>query len=107
MTAGQKLLAWRKKLGLSQREAAARAGLTKAAWQSYEAGSSPKAPAIGSIQRVTDGEVSLSDWAETEEQKVVRRARANAHRVRSGRPKKADDSGAISVDDDPNHAKAG
>lgn len=84
MNAAQKLLEWRKGRNLSQREAAELAGLTKAAWQAYEAGASPKATAIDAIQKITDGAVSLSDWIESEETKAVRRAKASARRVRHG-----------------------
>lgn len=103
MQAPEKLRRWRKARGLSQAEAATKAGLTKAAWQSYETGSSPKASAVDAIQRVTDGEVALSDWIESDEAKLVRRARAAAARVRTGRQPAKDESGPL-VDDEPTKA---
>jgi len=83
--AARKLVSWRLAQDLSQREAAELAGLTKAAWQSYESGASPKAPAIAAIQSVTNGAVSLQDWTESEQDKAVRRARASSKRVRRAR----------------------
>ena len=83
--AGKKLLAWRLERGLSQLAAAELGGLTKAAWHSYENGASPKAPAIDAIQRLTDGKVSLEDWRVMEEEKIIRRARTAARRVRRPR----------------------
>lgn len=83
MTANEKLLAWRKKKGLTQREAAALTGVSQPAWQAYENSGIPKTPAATAIERVTDGFVSVNDWVESEETRAVRRARAASKRVRS------------------------
>lgn len=81
MTPGEKLVEWRHARGLSQRAAAKLAGLSGAAWQAYESGGLPKTPAAVTIERITDGAVKVLDWAESEEERAVRRARAKAKRV--------------------------
>lgn len=105
MTAAEKLVRWRKRQndgrGISQKEAAVRAGLAQAVWQGAEAGKSPRASNIDAFIRVTDGEVTLSDFAESDEVKAVRRARAAAKRVRHGGGRKGqpDESSATMPDD--------
>lgn len=81
MTPDEKLLEWRQNNGLSQEAAGKKAGLTKAAWQSYESGTIPKTPAAVAIERVTDGAVKVSDWMESEVKRAERRARSKMKRV--------------------------
>jgi transcriptional regulator with XRE-family HTH domain len=82
--AGSKMVDWRKRNDLSQRQAAKKAGLTHAVWQAVESGSSPRADAIARIVDVTGGEVSLDDFREPDADKAVRRAIAESKRVRHG-----------------------
>lgn len=81
MTPAEKLVKWRHERGLSQREAAALAGLSQPAWHAYENGGLPKTPAATSIESATGGAVRVTDWVESEETRSVRRARAKAKRV--------------------------
>lgn len=81
LSPGEKLVRWRHEKGLSQRAAAALAGLSQPAWQAYECGGLPKTPAATSIERITSGAVRVTDWVESEDARVVRRARAKAKRV--------------------------
>lgn len=79
-----RLVAWRKEQGLSQREAAAKACVSQAAWQSYEDAESTSCPGINAalnIEAVTGGAIAVSDWREADAAKAVRKARAAAKRV--------------------------
>jgi transcriptional regulator with XRE-family HTH domain len=81
MNAGEKLLKWRHEQGLSQKQAAEKAGLSQPAWQAYESGGLPRTPAASTIERITDGAVKVSDWEESELKRAERRARSKAKRV--------------------------
>jgi transcriptional regulator with XRE-family HTH domain len=81
MTAGEKLVRWRLANELSQREAAARVGLSQAAWQSYESGGHPRVRAATAIEKLTKGAVKVGDWADGEEERAVRMARKAARSV--------------------------
>lgn len=64
MNVGKRLKKWRESLGLSQRDAASRAGVSQAAWQAVEDG---RVKRIGldvawRIVDATDGRLSLSDF---------------------------------------------
>lgn len=93
---------WRHANGLTQREAARRAGLSQPAWQAYESGGLPKTPAALSIERLTDGAVSVTDWAESEEERAVRRARAASRRV----PRKRAEESGTDLGEDAKHKEA-
>jgi len=80
----QRLVEWRKAKGLTQRAAAALAGVSQAAWNSYEddqSGSCPGITAALDIARVTEGAVPVEEWREADSAKAVRRARAASKRV--------------------------
>lgn len=84
MNVKQRLVAWRKGRGLSQRAAAKLAGISHVAWQSYEAEETASCPGINAallIADVTGGEISVEDWREADVVKAIRRARAAAKRV--------------------------
>lgn len=96
MNAGQKLLAWRKRAGLTQFKAAKAAGISQPTWQGYEAGT--KVPSVSTLQRLidlTDGAVSLADYAESEESAAVKRAQRAARTVRA-----TDSSATLPADED-------
>lgn len=81
----QRLVEWRKKRGLSQREAARLARVSQASWNAYEDDESTSCPGVNaalSIEEVTDGEVRVADWREADSVKAVRKARAASKRVR-------------------------
>lgn len=83
------LVEWRKGQGLSQREAAEMAGVSQAAWFSYEDATSNSCPGINAalhIARITEGAVPVEAWREADVAKAERRARAASKRVR--RPSK-------------------
>jgi transcriptional regulator with XRE-family HTH domain len=83
--AKHRLVAWRKGQGLTQREAAALAGVSQAAWNGYEDSSSTSCPGINAalnIARITDGTVPVEAWREADVAKAVRKARAASKRVR-------------------------
>ena len=85
-----RLIAWRKGRGLSQRDAARLAGVSQAAWNSYEDAESTSCPGINAaleIARITDGAVPVEEWREADSAKAVRRAVAASKRV--SRPAKA------------------
>lgn len=63
MDAAAKLMSWRKRLELSQREAAKMAGISQAAWQALEAGTMKRLglDVAARIVEVTAGAVALAD----------------------------------------------
>lgn len=85
MTPAEKLVKWRHEHALSQKQAAEMAGLSQPAWQAYENGGLPKTPAAVAIEKITKGAVKVFDWAESEEDRAVRRAKSKAKRVPRGR----------------------
>jgi transcriptional regulator with XRE-family HTH domain len=88
MTAGDKLVAWRMKRGLTQRQAAELVGVEQPTWHGYENGKAPRAPTLQRIIQATDGAVTAEDYAETDEARAIRQARRAARTA----PKK-DESG--------------
>lgn len=63
MTPGKKLLAWRKKKGLTQQSAAALIGANQATWCEWEADRKlPRVEHAFGIQRVTRGAVKAHEW---------------------------------------------
>lgn len=79
-----RLVAWRQRQSFTQRDAAKLAGMSQAAWQSYEDDTSPACPGVNAalaIERVTEGEIAVRDWAEADAVKAARRARAISKRV--------------------------
>ena len=88
MTPGQKLIAWRKRRKLSQRDAAELVGVSQPSWQAYEAGGVPRTTVASTIERVTDGAVLVADWSEREALQSALRGPPKSRRrqrVRSGR----------------------
>lgn len=87
MTVKSRLVAWRKSQGWSQREAAKRAGVSQAAWQSYENEDSTACPginaalAIAELTKTTGQEIPVEAWREADIAKVKRKAIAAAKRV--------------------------
>ena len=82
--AKHQLVSWRKEKGLTQREAAALAGVSQAAWNGYEDATSRSCPGINAalnIARITDGAIPVEAWREADVAKAVRRVRAAAKRV--------------------------
>lgn len=80
MHVSKRLLQWRLDRGLSQRSAAKSAGITQPAWQKYEDGKArPGLRSAHSIERITGGAILASEWAETDEEVALRRARTRAH----------------------------
>ena len=74
MSTGEKLRAWRDRVGLSQQKAAEKVGTVQPAWRQWECGSrSPDIDFAAAIERVTDGEITMQDWAR---ERRVQRARA-------------------------------
>lgn len=63
MSAAAKLMGWRKRLDLTQREAAKKAGISQAAWQALEAGSNKRLglDVAARIVDTTGGAVTLAD----------------------------------------------
>lgn len=63
-SAAQRLCAWRKGRGLSQREAAALAGISQAAWYTLEAGKTRRVSLrlAHAVEVATEGEVAVNDW---------------------------------------------
>lgn len=82
MTTGERLAKWRLDEGLSQREAAAKAGMSQAAWQSYESGGKPGVEAAVSIDTLTDGKIKVADWRDSKAEREARRSKAASRRVR-------------------------
>jgi len=81
-----RLVEWRKREGLSQRRAAALAGVSQAAWQSYEDAESNACPGVNAalaIEEITKGEIPVSEWREADAVKAKRKAIAAAKRVLS------------------------
>lgn len=81
----RRLVAWRKRQGLSQREAAAKAGVSQAAWNSYEDEDSTSCPGVNaalSIEEVTSGAIVVADWRQADSAKAIRKAKAAHKRVR-------------------------
>jgi DNA-binding XRE family transcriptional regulator len=79
-----RLVAWRRREKLSQRSAARLAGVSQAAWQSYEDEGSSSCPGVNAalaIAELTKGEIPVTDWREADLAKAVRRARAASKRV--------------------------
>lgn len=79
-----RLVGWRQRKGLSQRAAAKLAGVSQAAWQSYEDDTSTSCPGVNaalSIQEITKGEIPVTEWRELDVAKAVRKARAASKRV--------------------------
>jgi transcriptional regulator with XRE-family HTH domain len=79
-----RLVEWRRKEGLSQREAARRARISQAAWQSYEDDTSTACPGVNAalaIEEITGGAVRVAEWRELDVSKAVRKARAASKRV--------------------------
>lgn len=82
MRTNEKLLAWRLKNDLSQRDAARAAGMSQPAWQSYEAGTAkPKGPNAAKIRVLTKGHIKEAEWLESDEEHAVRQARKAARTV--------------------------
>lgn len=84
MSVKNRLVEWRKAHGLSQREAAKKAGVSQAAWHSYEDDDSTACPGINAalaIAELTEGEIPVVDWREADIAKVRRKAVAAAKRV--------------------------
>jgi transcriptional regulator with XRE-family HTH domain len=99
MHAGQKLLAWRKSKGLTQRKAAIAFGVTQPTWQGYEDGKPPATKLLQRLIEMTDGAVSLADYAESDEELAKRRAQREARTVRASKDESGTDVAA--------HEKAG
>ena len=58
LQAGRKLKAWRKRQGLSQADASAKARVSQAAWSEYESGKSmPRVDVALRLEKLTDGAV--------------------------------------------------
>lgn len=83
MNAGQKLLAWRKRAGLTQRQAAKLACVSQPTWLEYENGRAPETKRMARIIELTEGAVTLADYAESEEDIAKRKAQREARTVRS------------------------
>lgn len=81
MTAAEKLVQWRLGKGLSQRQAAKLMGRSHVTWHSWENGGLPATNLAVELERVTEGAVAVTDWAESEEARAVKRARTKARRV--------------------------
>lgn len=79
-----RLVEWRKREGISQREAAKRARVSQAAWQSYEDDTSTACPGVNAalaIAEITKGEIPVTEWRELDLSKALRKARASSKRV--------------------------
>lgn len=79
-----RLVAWRRREGHTQREAARRAGVSQAAWQSYEDDTSTACPGVNAalaIQEITHGEIPVTEWRELDVAKAMRKVRAASKRV--------------------------
>ncbi len=84
MQVKHRLVAWRKKAGLSQREAAKLATVSQAAWQGYEDDTSTSCPGVNAalaIQEITGGEIPVTEWRELDVAKAMRKVRAASKRV--------------------------
>lgn len=81
MTAAEKLIQWRLGKGLSQRKAAKLVGLSHVSWHAWENGGLPTTNMALVIEKITDGVVAVSDWAESEEARAIKQARTKARRV--------------------------
>jgi DNA-binding XRE family transcriptional regulator len=84
MDVKHRLVEWRKGKGLSQREAARLAGVSQAAWQSYEDARATSCPGVNAalcIEEVTEGEICVDDWREADSAKAARKAVAASKRV--------------------------
>ena len=82
MHVSKRLLQWRLRQApsLSQAKAAAAAGVTQSSWQKYENGlARPKPRGAQGIEALTESEIRIADWAETDEEVAMRKARALAH----------------------------
>ncbi len=79
-----RLVVWRRRKGLSQRGAARLAGVSQAAWQSYEDDTSTACPGVNAalaIQEITHGEIPVTEWRELDVAKAMRKVRAASKRV--------------------------
>ena len=81
--AAEKLVAWRLGQQLSQREAAARIGVSQPAYQAYETGGVPGIFAALAIERATAGAVQIREWAEPSARDRRRRPKRRAARARA------------------------
>lgn len=90
MTAAEKLRAWRERAELSQAAAAARVGLSQAAWSDYEAGlKRPQVEQAIRLSELTEGSahhVTVRDWRESDESRMAR-ARARKAKTRRANAK--------------------
>lgn len=83
-----RLVEWRKRKELSQRDAAKLANVSQAAWQSYENDLSESCPGINAalvIAEITKGEIAVEDWRQLDVAKAIRRERTAAKRVKRTR----------------------
>jgi transcriptional regulator with XRE-family HTH domain len=64
MTASERLAAWRKREGISQSEAARRAGICQPTWSELEGGRAKRVsvPTAAAVERLTGGAVRIGDW---------------------------------------------
>lgn len=64
MTVSERLVAWRTSTGLSQREAARRAGVAQPTWSDLEAGRAKRVSVdtAMAVERVTDGAIRVTEW---------------------------------------------
>lgn len=69
MTNGEKLRAWRERVGLSQDQAAKRVGTVQRTWAGWEKSTTPEVDYCEQIQELTGGEVSTKDWARSRRRK--------------------------------------
>ncbi len=69
MDNGEKLRAWRVAAGLSQAKAADRVGTKQRTWAQWESGTTPEIDFAESLERLTDGEVAMRDWARSRRRK--------------------------------------
>lgn len=68
MKAPKRLKAWRVLAGLTQCDAAARAGVSQTAWNHWEAGKKkPDVDNAVELEKLTEGAVSVQDWADPRE----------------------------------------
>jgi transcriptional regulator with XRE-family HTH domain len=83
---GRKLLAWRMSRRMTQKDAAKLADIDQASWHQYENGRIPRDVAVIGrlikVTRKTPHALGLEDFAETDDEKARRKARANVANAR-------------------------
>ncbi len=64
MTVSERLVAWRSSVGISQREAARRAGVAQPTWSDLEGGRAKRVSVDTAlaVEKITEGAIRVTEW---------------------------------------------